>query len=209
LKELAILGWVVLGLRLRKTPFRTLLGSFRWSLRSVALDLAIALGFWIASLMVLGACGFAWLRVEAAITHHPEIAHVAGQPLVPSPSQRQTLRTLTELAPATGEEIAAWTLLCILVGFIEEVVFRGYLQRQFCAWAHGGLMAGVLLSALVFGGAHGYEGARGIFLLAVFGILFSVLAIDRRSLRPGMFAHTWHDVIVGLTLALLKSHHLI
>jgi hypothetical protein len=46
-------------------------------------------------------------------------------------------------------------------------------------------------------------------LLAVFGVLFSVLALFRRSLRAGMFAHGWHDLIAGLALALLKSSHLI
>jgi hypothetical protein len=40
-------------------------------------------------------------------------------------------------------------------------------------------------------------------------VLFSVLAIFRRSLRAGMLAHSWHDLIAGLVLALLKSRHFI
>jgi O-antigen/teichoic acid export membrane protein len=46
-------------------------------------------------------------------------------------------------------------------------------------------------------------------LLAVFGVLFSLLAIFRRNLRAGIFAHSWQDIIAGLTLALLKAHHTI
>ena len=95
------------------------------------------------------------------------------------------------------------------MGFVEEVVFRGYLQRQFIGWARGGVVAGVLASAVVFGGAHAYQGVRNIALLTVFGVLFSLLALYRRSLRAGMFAHSWHDLIAGLALALLKSSHLI
>jgi hypothetical protein len=44
--------------------------------------------------------------------------------------------------------------------------------------------SGVLGFAMVFGGAHGYHGARGMILLAAFGVLFSLLALCRRSRRP-------------------------
>ena len=77
-------------------------------------------------------------------------------------------------------------------------MFRGYLQRQFTAWAHGSDAVGVVFSALLFGAAHGYQGVRNMFLLAVFGGLFSLLALFRRSLRAGIFAHSWHDLIAGL-----------
>ena len=207
--EAGLLAWVVFGLRLRKIPFRSLLGSFSSGFRSIAMDLAIALVFWFCSLMVLGSLGIAWTGVQAALDHRPQATHMAGQPLAPDASQTRALRALGQLAPSNGGEMAAWALLCLLVGFVEEVVFRGYLQRQFVAFARGGVVAGVVLSAAVFGGAHSYQGVRNMFLLAVFGLLFSALALYRRSLRAGMFAHSWHDLIAGLTLALLKSNHLI
>jgi membrane protease YdiL (CAAX protease family) len=47
------------------------------------------------------------------------------------------LREITQLAPDGGREIAAWAMLCLLIGFVEETVFRGYLQRQFIGWARG------------------------------------------------------------------------
>jgi uncharacterized protein len=97
----------------------------------------------------------------------------------------------------------------MLVGFTEELVFRGYLQQQFTAWSRGAAAAGVLFSAIVFGSAHGYEGVRAMFLLMVFGALFSLLALFRRNLRAGMFAHGWHDAIAGLTVALLHSRHVL
>jgi hypothetical protein len=213
--EAVLLAWVLLGLRLRKTPFRSLLGNFKLDMRSIAVDLGFAMVFWIASLMVLGALGLAWTGVEAAVTHRPATAHVSGQtgqarqPFAPDPSEQQALRALAQLAPANAGEVAAWTLLCLFVGFAEEVVFRGYLQRQFIGWARGGVIAGVLFSGVIFGAAHAYQGTRNMVLLAVFGVLFSVLALFRRSLRAGMFAHSWHDLIAGLALALLKSTHLI
>jgi membrane protease YdiL (CAAX protease family) len=213
--EVGMLAWVILGLRLSKTPLRSLLGSFSFSFRSIATDLGVALVFWIASLMVLGSIGLAWTGVEAAVTHRATATRdtgqqgKAGQEFKPDASQLETLRTVAQLAPSNGKEIAAWAFLCLLVGFIEETVFRGYLQQQFIRWARGGVVLGVLLSAAVFGGAHAYQGMRNIVMLTVFGVLFSVLALYRRSLRAGMFAHSWHDLLAGLALALLKSTHVI
>jgi membrane protease YdiL (CAAX protease family) len=62
------------------------------------------------------------------------------------------------------------------------------------------------LSASIFGCAHANQGARGMFLLGVFGVFFGLLALERRALRPGIFAHCGHDFILGLALASLKSH---
>jgi hypothetical protein len=203
--EAAMLAWVVIGLRLRKIPLRSLLGSCTVSVHSIAMDLGFAFAFWIASLMVLGSLSVAWSGVEAALTHRPPATHSAGQtgkneqaPFSPDPSQLKMLR-----------EIIAWAMLCLLVGFVEETVFRGYLQRQFIGWARGAVTIGVLASAVVFGSAHGYQGARNMVLLAVFGVLFSLLALYRRSLRAGIFAHAWHDFIAGLALALLRSSHIL
>ena len=209
--EAAMLAWVLVGLRLRKIPLRSMLGSCPCNLRSIVADLGFALAFWIASLMVLGTLSVAWSGVEAALAHHPPASHAAhhlGQaPLSPDPSRLDAVRELAKLAPDNGREIAAWALLCLLAGFVEEIVFRGYLQRQFIAWARGGVTIGVLASAVVFGSAHGYQGARSMVLLAVFGVLFSMLALHRRSLRPGIFAHAGHDFFAGLALALLRSSH--
>ena len=152
---------------------------------------------------------------KSALAHRPATTYAAGeagkagQSLAYDSSKLESLRALKQLAPANGREIAAWALLCLLVGFIEEIVFRGYLQRQFIGWARGSVGLGVLASAVVFGSAHAYEGARGMVLITVFGVLFSLLALYRRSLRAGIFAHAWHDLIAGLAIALLRSNHVI
>jgi hypothetical protein len=204
--ELLMLGWVWLGLRLRKTPFRSLFGSVSFNLRSIALDLGFAFAFWIGSLIVLGTIGIFWTVVEAVITHRP-LLH-AGKATA-DPSQQQAIHALSSLVPTNGREVAAWILVCIVAGFAEELIFRGYFQRQFIAWSRGTIAVGVVFSALLFGAAHGYQGVRNMVMLSVFGALFSLLALFRRSLRPGIIAHAWHDGIAGLALALLKAHHLI
>ena len=205
LMDLALIGWVWLGLRLRKRPMRSILGSSPLRLRLVILDIASAAVFWFASMMILGTLAVTWAVIQAAITHQPLI-RADGKP---DPAQQRTLKTLEQLAPSDRKEIAAWAALCILVGFAEECVFRGYLQQQFIAWGRGRAVVGVVFSAILFGAGHGYQGARSMFLIAVFGALFSVLALLRRSLRAGMIAHSWHDLATGLALALLKSQHIV
>jgi hypothetical protein len=213
--EAVLLAWVLFGLRLKKIPLRALIGSRAMSLHSIAEDLSFAMGFWILSLMVLGTLSMAWSRAESALAHRPAPTYAAGeagkagQSLAYDPSKLELLRALKQIAPVNGREIAAWILLCMLVGFTEEIVFRVYLQRQFIGWACGSVGLGVLASAVIFGSAHAYEGARGMVLIAVFGVLFSLLTLYRRSLRAGILAHTWHDLIAGLAIALLRSNHVI
>ena len=205
--EAVMVAWILFGLRLRKVPLRTLLGSTNGRMPPFALDLGFAMVFWFASLMILGGIGLMWEIIEAALTHRSLIP-VSG-PLTPDPVQEQTLRTLSELAPAHPSEVVAWVVLCLIAGFAEELIFRGYLQRQFTAWSRGAVTIGVGASALLFGAAHGYQGARNMILLSCFGALFSILSLLRRGLRPGMIAHSWHDLVAGLVLAVLKAHHIV
>jgi len=121
--------------------------------------------------------------------------------------QRSTLAVIGRLAPANAWEVMGWILLSLLAGCCEEIVFRGYLQRQFVTLMRGGLVGAVLLSALCFGAAHAYQGARGMFLIGIYGVLFSLLALVRGSLRPGMIAHGWHDLMTGLAVAMLHAYH--
>jgi membrane protease YdiL (CAAX protease family) len=200
--ELAMLGWIWFGLRLRGIPFRSLIGELEPGAEGIAADLGIAGAFWLASMFVLATAGVLWQVVDAA-AHHRRLL-LNGQP---DAAQQQTIHTLLRLAPARPSEIAAWILVCALAGFAEEIVFRGYLQRQFTAWGRGALWVGIVFSAIFFGIAHGYQGPRNMVLLSVFGALFSLLAIFRRSLRAGMIAHAWQDVVAGLALSWLHAQH--
>jgi len=209
--EVVLIGWVAFGLRLRGVPLRSLFGKVSIRFRSIAIDAGIALLFWMGSLMALATLALMWISIEAAITHKPIPIETgqSGKTAAPRLPDDQAARAVVQLAPSNGKEIVSWLLLCVLVGIAEELVFRGYLQQQFIAWSRGAAAGGVVFSALMFGAAHGYEGARAMFLLAVFGALFSLLALFRRNLRAGIFAHSWHDAIAGLTVALLHARHLL
>jgi hypothetical protein len=40
-----------------------------------------------------------------------------------------------------------------------------------------------------------------VALISVYGAMFGALAHWRRSVRPGMIAHAWHDAFTGLVAA--------
>ena len=181
--EWILTGFVYLGVR-KRMKLRDLIGG-RWAKpEDVLLDVMIACGFWLLAVAVLGA--------GAKLMHLDQ----AGK----FDAMRQELGFLI---PGTTFELAVWFCLSTTAGICEEIIFRGYLQLQFAAFT-GSTLAGVLLSAAVFGAAHGYEGGPRMWLIGVYGLMFGLLAWWRKSLRPGMIAHAWHDAISGAVLHALR-----
>ncbi len=52
----------------------------------------------------------------------------------------------------------------------------------------------VLIQAIVFGIGHLYEGVDPVASITLFGVLFVLLALWQKSLRPGMIADAWSDI---------------
>ena len=178
--EIAMVLYVwLLGLRLRGKTMRELIGG-KWSRASdVLMDIAIAILFWIAVIAVLAVLRF--------------VLHTNG------PS---ALRDIKPLLPQSGAEMAAYVVLSVTAGFCEEFLFRGYLQREFLAWTRIPAAA-VVLQAVVFGFGHLYQGWRNAVAIAVYGAMFGILALIRKSLRPGMIQHAMQDSFAGVVGSLL------
>lgn len=181
---LALVAWW--GIRMRGTTVREILGTRRKGLREWARDFGIALLFWMAAITIL-----------AAVAIVLRLGHVG-----------QAQKTVINLAPATLAQVIVWIGLCCSAGIVEEFVFRGYLLQQFAS-LRGNVWIGVIASSLLFGAAHGYEGIASMIAITVYGALFCILALYRRSLRTGMIAHAWHDSFTGIVLAVAKHVHLV
>ena len=182
--EWVIILYILWGLRRRNVRLSQVVRG-RWaSPESALLDVAIAAGFWVSAAIVLGGVGY--------------LLGLGG------PGQLQEARkNVGMLAPHTGTELATWFALSATAGFCEEIIFRGYLQMQIAALA-GSIWVGVLAQAAVFGASHAYEGWQRMVLIGVFGAMFGALAVWRRSLRPGMLAHTAQDSLAGIALRFLQ-----
>ena len=176
--EWLMVAFIWLGTRWQGPSLRTVTGRNSPTWRSVALDLGLAAVFLFVANIVLGVVGFTLARFIRAT---PDAA-------------------IRNLLPHTGLEIATWLLLSLTAGICEEMIFRGYLQRQFTAWT-GNAAAGIALQGIVFGVAHAYQGPKQILIIAVYGCMFGSLAWWRKSLRPGMAAHFLQDGISGVMMA--------
>lgn len=184
--ELFLLLFVWFGLRLKKRKMRELIGGKWNSPEDFLIDVGIALGFWLVSLLILAG-----------------LAYVLGQ--VNAAGINDVKQRLGGLIPRSGTELAIWVSLSVIAGFVEEIIFRGYFQQQIGALA-GNIYVGLIVSALIFGAGHGYEGTKTMIRIFVFGALFGLLALWRKSLRPGMMAHAFQDGLAGvLTYVLGKS----
>ncbi len=176
--EWLVFALVVAGVRSSGASVLSVVGEHWRSLRQVLRDIGISAGFWIVSLMLLRMFSLL-LRITA------------------------TGRDLLSMLPHGGIEIALWLAVSATAGICEETIFRGYLQRQFMALTKSA-PAGILLSAVAFGGAHAYQGFRMVVLISLYGAMFGILAYWRRSVRPGMIAHAWQDSLSGVLSGLMK-----
>ncbi|HMG87382.1 MAG TPA: CPBP family intramembrane glutamic endopeptidase [Terracidiphilus sp.] len=105
-------------------------------------------------------------------------------------------KTVDSLLPQSLIEILIWIATSITAGICEEMVFRGFLQRQLHALS-GNIAVAVLGQGLVFGLFHSYQGWRNVVVISVLGILYGALAVWRRNLRINIVAHAFTDVWEG------------
>ena len=189
--QLVLILLIWFGIRLRGVRMRDLVGG-RWkSVEAFLLDVALAVGFWITSLLLLFG-----IRVALGTINLHNMQK----------SVEDTVRLLGPMAPHTYLEAALFVLLSVCAGLFEEIIFRGYLQRQFGALGRNAIV-GIVASGVLFGLAHGYQGTRMMIVIAFYGTFFGILAHLRKSLRPGMMAHALQDSIAGIELFRLVTRH--
>jgi membrane protease YdiL (CAAX protease family) len=168
--QLLFVWFVRLGLRAYDGRLLDLLGR-RWRKPlDAARDITLALLFVIA------------LRVSS-----PFLQHILGQ------SSANT----AFLLPKGPVEIVLWIAISITAGVCEEIVYRGYLQRQLWALS-GNLPLAIAVQAVIFAAGHAYQGWRPALITGVYGLAFGFLAAWRKSIVPGAIAHALVDVIGGL-----------
>lgn len=168
--EWALVFYIWRGIRRRGMTLRELLGG-RWTdVRSIGRTAVVAVIFW-----------FVWEGCARAMHLLLGSSNTAN---------------VTAMLPHSSVQIALWCMVSCTAGFCEEVLYRGYLQRQFAAWT-GSAAAAIAIQAIVFGASHGYQGTKQVVIISVLGALYGILAQWRRTLVPGIAAHIWSDIYGG------------
>jgi hypothetical protein len=176
--EFVVLAIVVVGVRIRGSSLQAVFGQ-RWrSLGQLLTDLGLGVLLLLASTVVASIFG----------SHQ---------------SEGSAEHSISYLLPQTWNEMLMWIALSITAGVCEEVIYRGYLQRQIMALTHS-VPAGIVLSAVAFGAAHAYQGLQRASVIAASALLFGLLAQKRGTVRPGMIAHSLQDAIAPLLVKLMR-----
>lgn len=99
------------------------------------------------------------------------------------------------LVPATAGEHRGFAAVSLTAGLCEEFIYRGFVLGWAGAW--GGPVAAVLVSSLVFGFGHLYQGPRHVLRIGALGVFFALLAMASGSLWPGILVHAAMDLASG------------
>ena len=113
-------------------------------------------------------------------------------------SKNQHLATIFRSIP--------WAILvpfCLFIGFYEELVFRGFLITRLTAVLNSKWLA-LLLSSVIFGLAHLYQGTFSVLIIIVLAIILGTLFIVRKSLISAIIVHASFDLFF---LTMIKLQH--
>ncbi|PKO18565.1 MAG: hypothetical protein CVU39_03755 [Chloroflexi bacterium HGW-Chloroflexi-10] len=103
-------------------------------------------------------------------------------------------------------EIATFCLLMIGVGFIEEMIFRGFLFQGILE--KSGMIKAILISGVTFGFGHivnllrgyGYEELMGQIIVAIaIGITLAMLVAITKNIVPGILFHIIFNISGSIT----------
>jgi membrane protease YdiL (CAAX protease family) len=105
---------------------------------------------------------------------------------------------LRQLLPRTREEAHTFGVLSVAAGFGEEIAYRGYAIPVLAPLL--GLAGSAVLTSVVFGVMHGYQGTLGMLRTGVLGGMLAWGFLASGSLWPAIVAHTVIDLVAGLWL---------
>jgi membrane protease YdiL (CAAX protease family) len=96
--------------------------------------------------------------------------------------------------------IPAWIFLGWIGGGLTEELSRAFVLTRFeRTFGRAGLITALILSSIIFGIGHLYQGQRAAFDLGITGALYGLVYLRRRSCWEAAVAHATFDTI-GITI---------
>jgi membrane protease YdiL (CAAX protease family) len=161
------------GIRNRgTTPWRQIIGT-KWR---GSITLAIHFGVAILAFVAMAVIG--------------NLSNVVLGPL------QHDNRAFQAMVAQTPAEALAFLVLALSAGFVEEFVFRGYIQRQ-CQALFGNSALASCVQIAIFTSGHLYQGWIRLVPVMLIGLVLTLTALWRKSLIPGMIAHGLGDGLVS------------
>lgn len=164
-----ILQWIVM----RRSPGSlSLVPAFGWGAGGVVLGLAVM-----------------------AIMFHSQRRNLAATPEVVARLAAR-LGPVRRLMPSSRAEWPGFVALAVTAGICEELLFRGFLLWVFAQVLPEWWQA-ALAQAAVFGIAHVYQGARGVFMTFAVGVFLTGVMWISGTIWPAMLVHALLDLNSG------------
>jgi len=101
------------------------------------------------------------------------------------------------ILPQSRAELVAFLGLAITAGVCEEFLYRGFTIAVLLRFGLPGFLV-VLLSSVLFGFAHLYQGRGGLIATMILGLAFGVMRMLTGTLMPPIFCHSAVDVVAGI-----------
>jgi membrane protease YdiL (CAAX protease family) len=111
---------------------------------------------------------------------------------------------LVSMLPHAWWHMLPWLGVSLCAGLGEELVFRGYLLQQAAAWL-GSARWAIVLTSVLFGVMHAYEGWIAVLSLTLLAGLYAVVTMRSGHLRAAVIAHTLQDLLTAAFF--LWRHH--
>jgi uncharacterized protein len=106
-------------------------------------------------------------------------------------------KRLAFLLPSTIQERRWWWLVCLTAGVCEEIVYRGFLLHYFHVLPfHLSLALSLVISSVIFGIGHLYQGIGGGIQTAILGFVLGALFLMTGSLLLPIVLHFVTDLRV-------------
>lgn len=155
-----------------------------------------ALGF-----VTPGGTGF-WIAVLVALTAAAYLLYARHSTQGMSENERsevyEQFGDLKYFFPHTARDYRHFTALSLTAGWVEEIVYRGFLFWVFLPYMpHWGV---VLVTSLIFCLGHSYQGINGMLRVFAIGLFFGALYVISGSIWVPIALHMLVDILQGSTL---------
>lgn len=103
--------------------------------------------------------------------------------------------------------VPLWGCLACIAGLKEELARSFVLTRFEKAFGRKGLIISLLLTTVMFGMGHLYQGLIGVVVTGIVGLLYALIYLRRRSCWEAAIAHATYDMfLAGMALVLMRAN---
>jgi len=154
------------------------------NLEALGLGASLSLRWWIGAALALLAVAILIKQAVSAKRNPDDLRAI-----------REQFGELEAMLPHTATEARSFVALSVTAGVCEEILYRGF----FIAYLEpvAGIWLAVLLSSLVFGIAHFYQGTKGVIKTGAVGLVMAGLYKLTGSLWAPIFLHAIIDIVSG------------